>query len=186
MTQAEIKNDIAELKATIAVTEDKAELEMLNEGLKELEAQLEDSKDEPTTASKMKVKKTKAKNHKKVKKAKPIAKPQPKTKLKILKKALKTQVPQKEIGRDEPSGASPVKKKLVIVKDKKQEEHIIETAFGKDIKDAVLVLNKERFKIREIKDRKTGKTEQVKHTIEYKNAKTIQRHVNSVFDSAIY
>jgi hypothetical protein len=204
MTNEEIKQKIATIEKAITALKKQddyspSQLKKLEDGMAKYKSMLDSedkpsgasivtpNKDEPTVASKMKVKKTKAKTHKKTKKAKPIEKPQPKTKLKVLKKALETQVQQKDMVRDEPSGASiPTKKKLVIVKDKKQEEHTIETAFGKDIKDAILVLNKERFKIREIKDRKTGKTEQVKHTIEYKNAKTIQNRVNSIFDSAVY
>jgi hypothetical protein len=97
----------------------------------------------------------------------------PKPKFKIVKKALETQAPI-------------TKKTLFIKKDKKEEKHTIETSFGKDINNAILVLNKERFRIKEIKNKETGKTEPVKHSVEYKNAKTIQSRVNSIFDAAVY
>ena len=184
MTQDELKIKIAKTKKVISESEgeDKAMMETF---LKKLESQLTETKDEPKATSKKAKVKTKAKT----KRSKPQPKPKKEVKVKIEPKKVKIKAkikPEPAVSKDEPKGASPVKKKLVIKKDKKEETHEIQTAFGKDLKDAILVLNKERFKIREIKDKKTGKTEQVKHSIEYKNAKTIQNRVNSIFDSAVY
>lgn len=76
------------------------------------------------------------------------------------------------------------KKAITIIKGKKIETH--KTAFDKDIKDAILVLNKERYVIREKVDRKTRKVEKVKHSAEYRNARTIEKKVDSIFNSSIY
>jgi len=94
----------------------------------------------------------------------------PKPKEPILKKALK-QVKTKE---------------LTIKKGVKKETHKIVTGFEKDIKDAIMVLNKERYIIREKIDRKTKKTEKVKHSPAYINALIIEKRVNEIFNSSIY
>jgi hypothetical protein len=185
MTNSEIKQKIADLKDALLDDTDEGNIAMYKKGIEKYEAMLTETKDEPKATSKKSKVKTKAKT----KRSKPQPKPKKEVKVKIEPKKVKIKAkikPEPAVSKDEPKGASPVKKKLVIKKDKKEETHEIQTAFGKDMKDAILVLNKERFKIREIKDRKTGKTEQVKHTIEYKNAKTIQNRVNSIFDSAVY
>jgi hypothetical protein len=77
-------------------------------------------------------------------------------------------------------------KDISIEKDDKKETHTIDTAFDKDIKGAILTLNKHRFKVVEQKDKKTGKVEQVQHSPEYRNAKTIIKRVEAIFDSSVY
>lgn len=77
-------------------------------------------------------------------------------------------------------------KELEIEKGSKKESHKLDTSFDKDIKDAVLTLNKHRFVVREIKNKTTKKVEQVHHSPEYRNAKTIQARVEKIFDSSIY
>lgn len=110
-----------------------------------------------------------------VKTKKPIKKPAAKKKIsvkkEIVKKAIKVQVKPKD---------------LRIEKGVKKEVHKIATAFDKDIANAVLTLNKERYSIREIKDRKTRKVEKVKHSPEFKNVRTIKKRVDEIFNSSIF
>jgi hypothetical protein len=96
----------------------------------------------------------------------------------------KVVVKKKAESKDEPKVASP--KDLSIEKGSKKESHKLDTSFDKDIKDAVLTLNKHRFVVREIKNKTTKKVEQVHHSPEYRNAKTIQARVEKIFDSSIY
>jgi len=72
--------------------------------------------------------------------------------------------------------------KLTISKGEKAESH--KTSFTKDIEGAIVVLNKERYRIKEIKDRK--KSSRVGRSDSYNNAKTIEKRVDAIFNSSIY
>lgn len=172
MKKQEIINDINDLKAAISATDDPEEKKMLEDGLKDLEKQLKELEEkEKNTLPKKKLVKEVKKPSEKVDPEKPKKESKkPAVKKKMLKKALK----------------QPAPKKITIEKNEKKEAHTITTAFDKDIKDAILVLNKERYVIREQRDKKTGKVEKVKHSPEYRNAKLIETHVNTIFKSSIH
>jgi hypothetical protein len=183
----------------------KSRIKSFNTGIDKLESKLEKELDIKPAAKKKTAKKAKAKTISRKSKAKTkpeknidtesvethghvsqpktqskiTPKPKPPKKVKITKKdivkqAIETQVEQK-----------PVKKTLIIKKKQKEEKHVIDTAFGKDIEGAILSLNKERFIIREQKNRKTGEVETVKHSQEYRNSHAIQNKVDRMFNSSI-
>jgi hypothetical protein len=168
MTQAEIKEKIKKLENAIERIgdgEDKDSIE-LQKAVDRLKKKLEMEVKKP--AKKVS---SGAKQEKKPVQKKPATSTKKPAKKLILKKAIETQKQPKDI---------------TIKKGEKKETHTINTAFAEDIHGAILVLNKERYVIREKKDRKTGKMEQVKHSPEYKNAKTIEKRVNTIFNSSIY
>jgi hypothetical protein len=171
MTNQEIKQKIETIEKSIAslkkMGNQEANIERLEEGITKYKSMLE-----AETSLENKQKKEVHKKQIKIKAKPKQPEKKPKT---MLEKALE----QPETFEEPKS-----KRQIIIKKDKKQETH--DTSFGKDIKDAILVLNKERYKIKEIRDYKTGKVQPVKHSIEYKNAKTIQRQVNKIFDAAVY
>jgi hypothetical protein len=201
MRQEEIKTQIAKLEKAMENTDSETRKQMYKNGIAKLESKLEKEQSPVqahghTPSSKKSARKRKTTNVKthghasqpdietptpEPKKKKTIIKPKPEPKKKvkitpkqIVKQAIETQVEQK-----------PVKKTLIIKKKEKEEKHVIDTAFGKDIEGAILSLNKARFIVREKKNRKTGETETVKHSQEYRNARSIQNKVDRIFNSAI-
>jgi hypothetical protein len=163
MTNAEIKAKIAGLEKALAASTDEGRKKAYQAGIDKLKAQ--EPEIEATTQPKKMAKSAQKMARKKL----------------VVKKKTETKKPD---GKDEPKGAYP--KDLEIEKGEKKEYHKIDTSFDKDIKDAVLTLNKHRFVVREIKNKTTKKVEQVHHSPEYRNAKTIQARVEKIFDSSIY
>ena len=167
MTQDELKAKIEKTKKAIAnEPEGSEDRKMMEAFLKKLEAQLEPEKQpEP--------------------KQEPKAKPE-KKKVVVKKKADTSTSLSDRKDKTENKKQETSSKDLEIEKGQKKESHKLDTAFDKDIKDAVLTLNKHRFVVREIKNKTTKKVVQVHHSPEYKNAKTIQKRVEAIFDSSVY
>ena len=156
----------------------------LKEKIKKLESSIErinDPKDKDSIELKAVLDRLKIKLELEEKAEQKEKKPEPKATTEKKKVTIKK---KPEAKKEEPSPKDT--KELEIEKGSKKESHKLDTAFDKDIKDAVLTLNKHRFVVREIKNKTTKKTEQVHHSPEYKNAKTIQKRVEAIFDSSVY
>ena len=186
MTAQELKDKIADLEKrrnnpAISKEQKKNLIDPVIAKLKKQLAELEatERSQSPKTPKKKLVKKEVEKTKDKSTKTK-VEEKKPETKATSNKKPEKKPLVKKAIE------TQPAPKEIKIEKDDKKESHVISTAFGKDIKDAILVLNKERYVIREKKNKETGKTEQVKHSIEYRNAKTIKDRVDKIFNSSLY
>jgi hypothetical protein len=207
MTNEEIKQKIATLQKGYDASTDENRKEMYKKGIEKLEAMIEKEPEpqKPIKKAKPVIKKparkkktTNVKTHghesktaideQPTTKKKTIIRPvkthghasestDTKKKVKITKKNLLKQAIETQV--------KPIKKTLIIKKKDKEEKHIIDTAFGNDIKDAVLSLNKARFVVKEQKNRKTGQVETVHHSQEYRNAKSIQNKVDRIFNSSI-
>jgi hypothetical protein len=158
MTKTEIKEKLGKLKKSLEnkIISDEQKESFIKPKIKELEEKLKQLEEKPEKKPKKKVVVTK--------------KPKKET---LVKKAVEKQVKPKE-------------KKITITKKEKKETHLIATAFDKDLKDAVLTLNKARYILKEKKDPATKKTVQVKHSPEFKNSRTIIRRVEEIFDSSIH